>query len=256
MKWNTLYLLTLFTGFSTTRALSCVAVISNCWIQDPTVWTRCYEDEITTCFHRRSSIFFFRGEVNLSEQAEVKLGLAYRIQVPSSALQRSRGVQSDHTVMMVATLINSSFFQPTPRRSQSRRLINQQPVSIKQTVLGDRVLFVKVGSQSVSNLTERVQLIFNNEQMVKNGRCVFWREPHLMNETGQWSTEGCKTITTREEYICSCNHLSFFAVLVNPELNSKVDERNAASLTYITYIGSALSALFAFGSLIIYVALQ
>ncbi|XP_047218378.1 adhesion G-protein coupled receptor G1-like isoform X2 [Girardinichthys multiradiatus] len=183
-------------------------------------------------------------------KAEVKLGLAYRVQVPSSALQRSRGVQSDHTVMIVATLINSSFFQPTPYQKRRKVLINQQ------LVLGDQVLFVKVGSQPVSNLTERVQLNFNNEKMVKNGRCVFWREPHLMNEIGQWSTEGCDTITTREEYICSCNHLSFFAVLVNPELNSKVDERNAATLTYITYIGSALSALFAFGSLIIYVALH
>ncbi|MED6292288.1 hypothetical protein CHARACLAT_032368, partial [Characodon lateralis] len=68
MKWNTLYLLTLFTGFSRTRALSCEAVVSNCWNQDPTVWTRCYEDEITTCLRRSRSSFFFRREVNLSEQ--------------------------------------------------------------------------------------------------------------------------------------------------------------------------------------------
>ncbi|KAK5623135.1 hypothetical protein CRENBAI_019347 [Crenichthys baileyi] len=254
MKWNSLYLLTLC--FSTTRALSCEGVISNCWNQDPTAWTRCYEDAITTCVRRSRSGFFFRNEVNLSEQAEVNLGLGYRVQVPSSALQRSRRVQSDYTVMIVATLINSSYFQPTSPRSKVRRLINQQPLSMQQTVLGDRVLFVKAGSQPLSNLTERVQLIFNNEKMVKNGRCVFWREPHLMNETAQWSTEGCITDTSREEYICSCNHLSFFAVLVNPELNSKVDERNAASLSYITYIGSALSALFAFGSLFIYVVLQ
>lgn len=34
---------------------------------------------------------------------------------------------------------------------------------------------------------------------------------------GRWSTGGCETNNTDTEFICSCNHLSFFAVLVvNP----------------------------------------
>lgn len=31
---------------------------------------------------------------------------------------------------------------------------------------------------------------------------------------GHWSTEGCETNKTETELACSCNHLSFFAVLV------------------------------------------
>ncbi len=32
--------------------------------------------------------------------------------------------------------------------------------------------------------------------------------------SGHWSTDGCDTNNTGTEFVCSCNHLSFFAVLV------------------------------------------
>uniref|UniRef100_G3PMM5 G-protein coupled receptors family 2 profile 2 domain-containing protein n=1 Tax=Gasterosteus aculeatus aculeatus TaxID=481459 RepID=G3PMM5_GASAC len=114
-----------------------------------------------------------------------------------------------------------------------------------------------------------------------DGACVFWAESQLENGTGRatyggqnyllqlhnnkmsypvsyvflgyWSTEGCDTNRTESEFICTCNHLSFFAVL-NPVLT--VDERHAVNLTYITYIGSALSIFFVVISLIIYIRLR
>ena len=84
---------------------------------------------------------------------------------------------------------------------------------------------------------------------VENGTCVFWQEAGLRNETGglethvyihtyihtyihiyylviiffvlgYWNTDGCETNNTGNEFICSCNHLSFFAVLVVNQKNS------------------------------------
>lgn len=78
---------------------------------------------------------------------------------------------------------------------------------------------------------------------VKNGTCVFWYElpngdgtgwfsgisilcPNWNSDSwafflcvcvslkGYWSTHGCETTNTGENFICSCTHLSFFAVLV------------------------------------------
>ncbi|XP_015258618.1 PREDICTED: G-protein coupled receptor 56-like [Cyprinodon variegatus] len=177
----------------------------------------------------------------------------HRVRIPSSALRRSRRSGSQNDVVLVASVIGSSFFQQKPR-SRGRGLIPQQPVSMQETVLGDLVLFLKAGTQPVSNLTEPVQLFFKHDIGEKSGRCVFWKESDPMHEAGKWSTEGCETTKTDEEFICSCNHLSFFAVLVNPNL--KVDESSAKTLSYITYVGSALSAFFAFGSLFIYVHLH
>ncbi|XP_012707990.2 adhesion G-protein coupled receptor G1 [Fundulus heteroclitus] len=250
-----LYLLTLC--FSTTKAEPCNAIVSICMDQDPSIWTRCYEDKITTCLMPRigpSSVIQLTA--NSSEKAEVKILSRHRVEVPSSALQRIGRTQSDESIRLVAAVINSSFFQQTPPPSRRRVLITQKPVDKQETVLTEQVLFLKAGSQSVSGLTEPVQLIFNHNKTENSGRCVFWKEPHAMNETGQWSAEGCDTTKSEEEFICSCNHLSFFAVLVNPDLNLKVDGSNAVRLSVITYIGSVLSALFAFISLFNYVHLH
>lgn len=126
--------------------------------------------------------------------------------------------------------------------------------SVQKQVLGGFALAVKAGNRPVSNLSQPVKLTFKHNKQVENGSCVFWQETKLDDGTGDWSTEGCDTNATGTEFVCSCNHLSFFAVLVNPVLS--VDARNAVNLSYITYAGSALSIFFSVISLIIYICLQ
>lgn len=42
--------------------------------------------------------------------------------------------------------------------------------------------------------------------------CVFW---DASEEGGSWSTQGCQVVESKAEYtVCSCNHLSSFAVLM------------------------------------------
>uniref|UniRef100_A0AAQ5Y6J4 Adhesion G protein-coupled receptor G3 n=1 Tax=Amphiprion ocellaris TaxID=80972 RepID=A0AAQ5Y6J4_AMPOC len=147
-----------------------------------------------------------------------------------------------HILDFVRDMVNSSQeceAWPTPRHRA--HIPSSALKKSKGGVAGDKVLVVA----TVINST-----CFK----VGNGTCVFWQESEQDDGTGHWSTDGCDTSHTGSEFTCSCNHLSFFAVLVNPVLS--LDKRNAVYLNYIAYVGSALSIIFTFISLIIYICLH
>uniref|UniRef100_A0A3B4GKS3 Adhesion G protein-coupled receptor G3 n=1 Tax=Pundamilia nyererei TaxID=303518 RepID=A0A3B4GKS3_9CICH len=91
-------------------------------------------------------------------------------------------------------------------------------------VFRDSAVCVRAGNRAVENLLQPITLTFKHNKEVKrqNGTCVFWKETSAKDGTGTtgdvnlqcyWSNEGCDTNYTAHEFICSCNHLSFFAVL-------------------------------------------
>uniref|UniRef100_A0A8C2WEC6 Uncharacterized protein n=1 Tax=Cyclopterus lumpus TaxID=8103 RepID=A0A8C2WEC6_CYCLU len=200
--WTSLFPLAL-AWLSTDQALAsenCENVFDKCQ-QGDVPWTRCYEDRIASCrLRNRRMINFIHRRVSWKQEAEESPTPQHRVQISSSALRISSGAGSEDEVLLVATVINSTYFK------------------------------------------------------VEDGACVFWQESPLEDGTGCWSTGGCETSNTGSEFVCSCNHLSFFAVLVNPVLS--VEERDAVNLSYITYIGSALTIFFSVISLIIYICLQ
>ncbi|XP_013870640.1 G-protein coupled receptor 56 [Austrofundulus limnaeus] len=249
--WITFVLLTLCFSLTQTTTISCLLVIHECQKTDPARWTSCYEDRIATCRRPRGSPSsdFKHERVNSSQEAEITMKHKYTVRVPSLALRRSRHQESEEEVLLVASVINSTYFKPQTR--QGRFTIPQRQAPLQGEVLGREVLFVKAGSKPVKNLTQLIELRFKHSKTAMNTTCVFWEE--YLNKSG-WSTSGCQTNNNGQEVICSCNHLSFFAVLVNPNL--KVDESKEERLSYITYVGSGLSALFSFISLFIYVGLH
>ncbi|XP_069029930.1 adhesion G protein-coupled receptor G3 [Embiotoca jacksoni] len=249
------FLLVTFVWFSTSQASKqCKDLIRQCQSR-MAVWTRCYEDESATCTTgRHFSPDFTRVIVNSSQQADVRL-VEHRVQIPSSALRMSRGTAPEENVVLVASVINSTHFtlSPSPGQGRARGRGRQlhPPAPRQATVLDGLVLAVRAGNLPVKNLSEPIRLFFKHNKQV-NGTCVFWEESQ--DGTGDWSRVGCSTTINGYEFICSCDHLSFFAVLVNPELS--VDKRHAVNLNYITYIGSGLSVIFTFISLIIYTCLH
>ncbi|XP_073252173.1 adhesion G-protein coupled receptor D1-like isoform X2 [Porites lutea] len=84
-------------------------------------------------------------------------------------------------------------------------------------------------------------------------KCVFWKED-IWTPNGSWSSEGCTLLneSSTERTVCSCNHLTNFAVLMQykPVQNPKEHE---TSLSIITYIGCALSLIGEVMVVIIYV---
>ncbi|KAM8893768.1 adhesion G-protein coupled receptor G1 [Spinachia spinachia] len=241
--WICLFLLTL-PLLSTTRAsIYCENVLDGCQGGD-IPWTRCYEDRIASCIVRgRQSSFIYR-RVNWTYEAKESPTDEHRFQVSSLALQTSRGAVSESEVLLVAAMIPHTYFKLSSR--SGRRMLDRP-----STVLGGLVLAVRAGNYPVSGLSQAIKLNFKHNKQVEDGVCVFWAESPLGDGTGIWSTTGCDTTHTESEFICSCNHLSFFAVLVNPVLT--VDERDAVNLSYITYIGSALSIFLTVISLAIYI---
>ncbi|XP_039984773.1 adhesion G-protein coupled receptor G1-like isoform X2 [Xiphias gladius] len=252
--WITPFLITL-AWFSTTQANDyCENLLTECRQIIP--WTRCYEDRIATCtIRKRFMPNFFRQRVNSSQEAKVRPTLEHKVHIPSSALQRSRGAALEEEVLLVATLINSTYFEGLPQgRATVGGIVPNQSAPKQYTVMGALVLAVMAGSQPVRNLSQPIKLTFKHNNRGENGTCVFWQESELEDGIGYWSTGGCDTIDSGTEFICSCNHLSFFAVLVNPVIS--VDAPNYLILTYINCIGSALSIFFAIISLILYICLQ
>ncbi|AWP02011.1 putative G-protein coupled receptor 56-like [Scophthalmus maximus] len=255
-----IFLIITLSWLSTARAGNlCKDVLSECYrsalCHQTAHWTRCYEERISTCVRGRSFIpNFVLQTVNSSQEAEVSPTSMHRVHIPSSALRRSRGDESQTDVVLVTTVINSTYFTPSPRRMKGTRtaLTPNSSAHGQGTVMGGLVLAVRAGSRPVVNLSQPITLTFTHDKQMEKGSCVFWEE--LEDGAGHWSRHGCETNDTGAAVVCSCNHLSFFAVLVNPVLS--VGETHSTNLSYITYIGSALSVFFTVSSLIICTCLQ
>ncbi|XP_029354632.1 adhesion G protein-coupled receptor G3-like [Echeneis naucrates] len=251
--WILLALIT-FGCFSTIQAGgNCISVLDEC-LQNDHEWTRCYEDRIATCIlGRRPLPNFYRMMVNSLKEVEMGPTDSHKVHIPSSALQRSRTAKDTDNVLVVITVINSAYFKVGSPQSKGRTALKpNQTEQSQHSLLGQTVLVVKAGSQDVNSLEEPIKIIFKQDGQVESGICVFWKQ--MYNEAGNWSTEGCTTSQNGTDFICSCDHLSFFAVLVNPKLS--VDKAHSRNLSYITYIGSALSVFFTVISFIIYICLQ
>ncbi|XP_034041401.1 adhesion G-protein coupled receptor G1 [Thalassophryne amazonica] len=247
----------------TTKAAShdnnCKNVIQDCLNEVP--WTQCFEKRSVSCIVRgRQHPGFIRRMMSTSEEAEESPTDHHRVHVPSSALRRSKGgdtkSQEEYVIPLVIAVFNSSLFKLSRRqgRARGRGLTPDQSEHNQVIILGNTVLAVKLGSGPVHNLSEPIKLIFKHNNQVQNGTCVFWLESNMKDGTGHWRADGCHTTYEQNKITCSCNHLSFFAVLVNPI--TSVDSTNAVSLSYITYVGSVLSVIFAIISLVIYICLQ
>nr|XP_058969314.1 adhesion G-protein coupled receptor D1-like isoform X2 [Pocillopora verrucosa] len=94
-------------------------------------------------------------------------------------------------------------------------------------------------------LRRDVILKFKNLQVVEEEKhCMFWSG--FKNSPDGFSEEGCHVDHSKsnsEETICSCNHLTHFAVLVDFSGSTKLSENDVAVLEIITYVGLSLSII-------------
>jgi hypothetical protein len=80
-------------------------------------------------------------------------------------------------------------------------------------------------------------------------RCKFWDV-----KVDDWSEEGCNTTinATGRNVICSCNHLTGFAVLLDVRADKPPPQAEREAFTYITYIGLVVSVVCLIITLITY----
>ncbi|XP_053127535.1 adhesion G-protein coupled receptor G5 [Hemicordylus capensis] len=112
------------------------------------------------------------------------------------------------------------------------------------TLLNDDIIGASLGNTSVTNLSRPVEIQFWHNYTLDNTSvtCVFWvEEPDEGDIMGSWSSDGCKTRSLDGMVVCQCDHLTYFAVLlqISP---GPVDKALLAPLTYLTIIGCSISA--------------
>ncbi|XP_067291154.1 adhesion G-protein coupled receptor G2 [Pseudorasbora parva] len=125
-------------------------------------------------------------------------------------------------------------------------------------MLNSHILGSSVANLSIKNLRENVEFTLRNKQPVAGNyvaSCVFW-DFDQNGGSGGWNANGCyvKNSSTENETICSCNHLTSFAVLLDISRQGINDPVQAKILTFITYIGCGVSAIFLSVTLLTYLA--
>ncbi|CAH3159264.1 unnamed protein product [Pocillopora meandrina] len=92
-------------------------------------------------------------------------------------------------------------------------------------------------------LQENVILRFRNTKVHEGEKkCVFWSG--LSESPGGFSETGCHVVTSKsnsEETVCSCNHLTHFAVLLDYNGSPRLTVEDETIHEIITYVGLSLS---------------
>nr|XP_057906253.1 adhesion G protein-coupled receptor E5-like isoform X2 [Doryrhamphus excisus] len=103
-------------------------------------------------------------------------------------------------------------------------------------IINSKVVTVSVTNTNTSHLEEPVTLTFHHIKQVNgsNHVCVFWNGSQ---DGGSWSSSGCTQVESNPEFtVCSCNHLSSFAVLM-----ALYDVEYRFELQLLTRLGLSLS---------------
>ncbi|XP_044103598.1 adhesion G-protein coupled receptor G6 isoform X2 [Neovison vison] len=135
-----------------------------------------------------------------------------------------------------------------------------QDVETKKYTLVSYVMACSIGNMTIQGLKDPVQIKIKHmrNQAVLHPICAFW-DLNKNEGSGFWNTSGCVTQRNSDESetVCLCNHLTHFGVLMDLQRTaSQIDARNTKVLTFITYIGCGLSAIFSAATLLTYVAFE
>ncbi|XP_074541488.1 adhesion G-protein coupled receptor G6 isoform X3 [Halichoeres trimaculatus] len=171
-------------------------------------------------------------------------------------------------VVLPASLLSSVSLTDVDRSSLSR--INfmffgstnlfQTPKEQHGRSLNSYVVASSVGNFSISDLKEpvEIQIAHLSEQLSLNPVCMFW--DFSMNDgAGGWNGEGCRVSpeSTSNKTVCLCDHLTHFGILMDISgASPHIDPRNNKILTFITYIGCGISAIFSAATLLTYIAFE
>ncbi|XP_020344769.1 adhesion G-protein coupled receptor G5-like [Oncorhynchus kisutch] len=151
--------------------------------------------------------------------------------IPSVHLPSCLKPPEKKKVKVVCTYFkNSILFQGSSKADQN-------DIRILEDVVG-----ITVENEIITNLPEPIRIGFHHSAIPTSHsrKCVSWDTKKDPAEV-TWKKEGCETIQKGvEDTECHCNHLTYFAILVQLEPRPV---RHLAALTVITSMGCAASTL-------------
>ncbi|KAA0723256.1 G-protein coupled receptor G5 [Triplophysa tibetana] len=167
----------------------------------------------------------------------------YTIMLPAPHSNQSSPIASIYLPPCVKSVVRkkSKVVCTHFREKTAKTLFKQKksPISPESTLLDD-IVGISVENEIISNLPEPVKIRFRHSALPSNfsKSCVSWDTRKDKEVT--WRSDGCKTVNiTAEETECHCNHLTYFAILV--QVNQRATVRYLEALTYITAVGCAVS---------------
>ncbi|XP_073335736.1 uncharacterized protein [Pagrus major] len=199
-------------------------------------------------------------------------GTVFSISDPSNVQVRGdprlrRSVRTDSTIPQGSIRLPPSLTQDLTSEEQQQASRVQFNFYQKSTVFQDRslgerklnsgILGASVANLSITGLQDDVIIHLRNTEPVPANfvaKCVFW-DFTFNDGSGGWSSSGCFVRnSTDNETVCSCNHLTSFAILLDLSREPLTSRVQATILTFITYIGCGVSAIFLSITLLTYLA--
>ncbi|XP_075270035.1 adhesion G-protein coupled receptor G6 isoform X2 [Opisthocomus hoazin] len=122
------------------------------------------------------------------------------------------------------------------------------------------VVACSIGNITIQDLPDYVKVTIRHTKIQEDPKptCVFW-DMNKNGGSGGWNPAGCQVDaeSNENETVCLCNHLTHFGVLMDLQRTvTQIDPQNTKVLTFITYIGCGISAIFSAATLLTYIAFE
>ncbi|XP_041872429.1 adhesion G-protein coupled receptor G6 isoform X3 [Corvus kubaryi] len=122
------------------------------------------------------------------------------------------------------------------------------------------VVACSIGNLTIQDLQDYVKVTIKHTKTQEDPKptCVFW-DMNKNGGNGGWNPAGCQVDaeSNENETVCLCNHLTHFGVLMDLQRTvTQIDPQNTKVLTFITYIGCGISAIFSAATLLTYIAFE
>ncbi|NWH29378.1 AGRG6 protein, partial [Chloropsis hardwickii] len=122
------------------------------------------------------------------------------------------------------------------------------------------VVACSIGNLTIQDLQDYVKVTIKHTKIQEDPKptCVFW-DMNKNGGSGGWNPTGCQVDaeSNENETVCLCNHLTHFGVLMDLQRTvTEIDSQNTKVLTFITYIGCGISAIFSAATLLTYIAFE
>ncbi|XP_056150221.1 adhesion G-protein coupled receptor G6 [Lampris incognitus] len=170
-----------------------------------------------------------------------------QVTLPRSLLSNQMLTNADQAII---SRINFMFFSKT-------NLFKNKQGSLS---LNSYVVASSVGNFSIRNLLDPVEIEIAHliYQPSPSPVCMFW-DFNMKGGAGGWNREGCRVSpeSNSNKTICLCDHLTHFGILMDISGAAiHMSEENTRILTFISYIGCGISAIFSAATLLTYIAFE
>lgn len=149
-------------------------------------------------------------------------------------LETAAGDPSDYPGFTAVSLLSYSNLE----ESTDGFFTGMKPHKNQSFRMNSKVVTVAVSNRNTSHLKVPVNITLYHLKPANqtSHTCVFWDSSE---DEGTWSARGCTVLESNPEYtVCSCNHLSSFAVLM-----ALYEMEDRFELQLITWVGLSLSLI-------------